>query len=78
MASLCENSNEPAGFLKAICYVTSRIVTWFNLYMSYNGWGAHRANHTIPPLWLDDQPPLLRHVAVRPAAGSSVLVLRGL
>ncbi|KAJ4445270.1 hypothetical protein ANN_07071 [Periplaneta americana] len=28
---------------------------------SYNGWGDHRANHTIPPFWLDDRPPLLRH-----------------
>ncbi|KAJ4438227.1 hypothetical protein ANN_14166 [Periplaneta americana] len=27
---------------------------------NYNGWGAHRANHTIPPFWLDDRPPLLR------------------
>ncbi|KAJ4451754.1 hypothetical protein ANN_03225 [Periplaneta americana] len=36
---------------------------------SYNGWEAHRANNTIPPFWLDDRPPLLRHVAVRPAAG---------
>ncbi|KAJ4435054.1 hypothetical protein ANN_23628 [Periplaneta americana] len=36
---------------------------------SYNGWGDHRANHTIPPFWLDDRPPLLRHVGVRPAAG---------
>ncbi|KAJ4426155.1 hypothetical protein ANN_26964 [Periplaneta americana] len=39
---------------------------------SYNGWGDHRANHTIPPFWLDDRPPLLRHVDVRPAAGWSV------
>ncbi|KAJ4429693.1 hypothetical protein ANN_21894 [Periplaneta americana] len=39
---------------------------------SYNGWGDHRANHTIPPFWLDDRPPLLRHVGVRPAAGWSV------
>ncbi|KAJ4452041.1 hypothetical protein ANN_03556 [Periplaneta americana] len=44
----------------------------------YNGWGAHRANHTIPPFWLNDRPPLLRHVDVRPAAGWSVLALRGL
>ncbi|KAJ4426362.1 hypothetical protein ANN_27176 [Periplaneta americana] len=36
---------------------------------SYNGWKAHRANHTIPPFWLDDRPPLLLHVDVRPAAG---------
>ncbi|KAJ4427625.1 hypothetical protein ANN_25273 [Periplaneta americana] len=36
---------------------------------SYNDWGDHRANHTIPPFWLDDRPPLLRHVGVRPAAG---------
>ncbi|KAJ4432064.1 hypothetical protein ANN_20678 [Periplaneta americana] len=43
---------------------------------SYNGWGAHRANHTIPPFWLDDRPPLLRHVGVRPAVGWSVLDLR--
>ncbi|KAJ4431335.1 hypothetical protein ANN_19932 [Periplaneta americana] len=39
---------------------------------SYNGWEDHRANHTIPPFWLDDRPPLLRHVGVRPAAGWSV------
>ncbi|KAJ4433608.1 hypothetical protein ANN_15918 [Periplaneta americana] len=39
---------------------------------SYNGWGDHRATHTIPPFWLDDRPPLLRHVGVRPAAGWSV------
>ncbi|KAJ4449358.1 hypothetical protein ANN_00756 [Periplaneta americana] len=45
---------------------------------SYNAWGAHRANHTIPPFWLDDRPPLLRHVAVKPGAGWSVLALRGL
>ncbi|KAJ4431119.1 hypothetical protein ANN_19714 [Periplaneta americana] len=34
---------------------------------SYNGWGDHRDNHTIalPPFWLDDRPPLLRHVDVR-------------
>ncbi|KAJ4439918.1 hypothetical protein ANN_08048 [Periplaneta americana] len=38
----------------------------------YNGWGDHRANHTIHPFWLDDRPPLLRHVDVRPAAGWSV------
>ncbi|KAJ4441609.1 hypothetical protein ANN_11465 [Periplaneta americana] len=38
---------------------------------SYNGWRDHRANHTIPPFWLDDRPPLLRHVGVRPAAGWS-------
>ncbi|KAJ4452004.1 hypothetical protein ANN_03516 [Periplaneta americana] len=36
---------------------------------SYYGWGAHRANHTIPPFWLDDRPPLLRHVDLMPAAG---------
>ncbi|KAJ4429481.1 hypothetical protein ANN_21650 [Periplaneta americana] len=41
-------------------------------YTSYNGWGDHRVNHTIPPFWLDDRPPLLRHVGVRPAAGCSV------
>ncbi|KAJ4445424.1 hypothetical protein ANN_07229 [Periplaneta americana] len=34
--------------------------------------GDHRANHTIPPFWLDDRPPLLRHVGVRSAAGWSV------
>ncbi|KAJ4433989.1 hypothetical protein ANN_16308 [Periplaneta americana] len=39
--------------------------------------GDHRANHTIPPFWLDDRPPLLRHVNVRPAAGWSVLALQG-
>ncbi|KAJ4449191.1 hypothetical protein ANN_00588 [Periplaneta americana] len=39
---------------------------------SYNGWEDHRANHTIPPFWLDDRPPLLRHVDVRPAAVWSV------
>ncbi|KAJ4450471.1 hypothetical protein ANN_01896 [Periplaneta americana] len=39
---------------------------------SYNGWGDHRANHTIPPFWLDDRSPLLWHVGVRPAAGWSV------
>ncbi|KAJ4446075.1 hypothetical protein ANN_12767 [Periplaneta americana] len=38
------------------------------LYESYNGWGDHRANHTLPPFWLDDRPPLLRHVGVRPPA----------
>ncbi|KAJ4440893.1 hypothetical protein ANN_10740 [Periplaneta americana] len=35
----------------------------------------HRANHTIPPFWLDNRPPLLRHMAMRPAAGWSVLAL---
>ncbi|KAJ4445818.1 hypothetical protein ANN_12503 [Periplaneta americana] len=45
---------------------------------SYKDWGAHRANHTIPPFWLGDRPPLLQHVAVRPAAGWSVLALPGL
>ncbi|KAJ4436200.1 hypothetical protein ANN_18830 [Periplaneta americana] len=39
----------------------------------YNGWEDHRANHTIPPFWLDDRPPLLRHVGVRPVAGSSFI-----
>ncbi|KAJ4447362.1 hypothetical protein ANN_09368 [Periplaneta americana] len=33
-----------------------------------NGWGNHRANHAIPPQWLDDRPPLFLHVDVRPAA----------
>ncbi|KAJ4442930.1 hypothetical protein ANN_04527 [Periplaneta americana] len=37
---------------------------------SYNGLEDHRANHTIPPFWLDDRSPLLRHENVRPAAGS--------
>ncbi|KAJ4452006.1 hypothetical protein ANN_03518 [Periplaneta americana] len=46
---------------------TRRINTRFP-YTSYNGWGDHHANHT----WLDDRPPLLRHVGVRPAAGWSV------
>ncbi|KAJ4426534.1 hypothetical protein ANN_27348 [Periplaneta americana] len=32
---------------------------------SYNGWEDHQ-NHTIPPFRLDDRPPLLRHVGVRP------------
>ncbi|KAJ4435678.1 hypothetical protein ANN_18294 [Periplaneta americana] len=41
---------------------------------SYNGWGAHRANHTIPPFWLDDRPPLLRHVGVRPTAGCTLKI----
>ncbi|KAJ4449372.1 hypothetical protein ANN_00770 [Periplaneta americana] len=45
---------------------------------SYNDWWDHRANHTIPPFWLDDRPPLLRHVDVRPAAGWSVWALHGL
>ncbi|KAJ4434974.1 hypothetical protein ANN_23546 [Periplaneta americana] len=44
---------------------------------SYNGWGDHRVNHTIPPFWLDDRPPLLRQVKVRPAAGWSDLALQG-
>ncbi|KAJ4431057.1 hypothetical protein ANN_19650 [Periplaneta americana] len=44
-----------------------RWVAKSGLKASYNGWGAHRANHTISPFWLDDRPPLLRHVAVRPA-----------
>ncbi|KAJ4442974.1 hypothetical protein ANN_04622 [Periplaneta americana] len=44
--------------------------------ISYNGWGDHRANHTIPPLWLDDRPPLFRHVDVSPATGWLVLALR--
>ncbi|KAJ4429930.1 hypothetical protein ANN_22134 [Periplaneta americana] len=30
----------------------------------------------VPPFWLDDRPPLLRHVDVRPAAGWSVLALQ--
>ncbi|KAJ4447593.1 hypothetical protein ANN_09600 [Periplaneta americana] len=34
--------------------------------------GDHRANHTILPFWLDDRPPLLRHVGVTPAASWSV------
>ncbi|KAJ4430202.1 hypothetical protein ANN_22412 [Periplaneta americana] len=42
-----------------------RNARWFD----YNGWGDHRDNHTISPFWLDDRPPLLRHVGVRPAAG---------
>ncbi|KAJ4430857.1 hypothetical protein ANN_19448 [Periplaneta americana] len=40
--------------------------------------GDHRANHTLPPFWLDDRPPLLRHVGTRPAAGWSVWALHGL
>ncbi|KAJ4431409.1 hypothetical protein ANN_20006 [Periplaneta americana] len=44
----------------------------------HNGWGDHRANHTIQPFWLDDRPPLFRHVDVRPAVGWSVLALHGL
>ncbi|KAJ4446840.1 hypothetical protein ANN_13538 [Periplaneta americana] len=56
MAGLCEGGNEPPGSLKS-------------KHTSYNGWGDNRANHTIPPFWLDDRPPLLRHVGVRPAAG---------
>ncbi|KAJ4446544.1 hypothetical protein ANN_13240 [Periplaneta americana] len=55
MAGLCEGGNEPLGSLKAIC--------------NYNGWEAHRANHTIPPFWLDDRLPLLWHVDMRPAVG---------
>ncbi|KAJ4425830.1 hypothetical protein ANN_27456 [Periplaneta americana] len=42
---------------------------------SYNGWRDHRANHAIPPCWLDDRPPLLRHVDVRPAAGCHTVTL---
>ncbi|KAJ4447135.1 hypothetical protein ANN_09136 [Periplaneta americana] len=38
----------------------------------------HRANHMIPPFWLDDRPPLVRHVDVRPAAGWSVWALQEL
>ncbi|KAJ4442055.1 hypothetical protein ANN_11921 [Periplaneta americana] len=38
----------------------------------------HCANHTIPPFWLDDRPPLLQQVGVRPAASWSVLALCGL
>ncbi|KAJ4441869.1 hypothetical protein ANN_11729 [Periplaneta americana] len=38
---------------------------------SCNGWGNHRANHTIPPFWLDDRPLLPRHVDVKPAAQSA-------
>ncbi|KAJ4439749.1 hypothetical protein ANN_07877 [Periplaneta americana] len=34
--------------------------------------GDHRANHTVPPFWLDDRSLLLRHVGVSPAAGWSV------
>ncbi|KAJ4425824.1 hypothetical protein ANN_27450 [Periplaneta americana] len=41
-------------------------------YTSYNGWGDNRANHKIPPFWLDDRLPLLWHVGMRPAAGWSV------
>ncbi|KAJ4431094.1 hypothetical protein ANN_19689 [Periplaneta americana] len=31
--------------------------------------GDHRANYTIPPFWLDDRPPLFRHVGMRSAGG---------
>ncbi|KAJ4438468.1 hypothetical protein ANN_14413 [Periplaneta americana] len=79
MAGLCEGGNEPPGSLKAIFsrlrYAGgSRPKGQRNpvVNTSYNGWGDHRANHTIPPSWLDDRPPLLRHVGVRPADGWSV------
>ncbi|KAJ4447213.1 hypothetical protein ANN_09215 [Periplaneta americana] len=45
---------------------------------SYNGWRAHCDTHTIPPFWLDDRPPLLQYLNVRPEAGSSVWALQGL
>ncbi|KAJ4447273.1 hypothetical protein ANN_09277 [Periplaneta americana] len=75
MVGLCEGGNEPPGFLKAMPtqhrdplggYDRLRYLV---TQTSYNCWGDHRANHTIPPFWLDDRPLLLRHVAVRPAAG---------
>ncbi|KAJ4448587.1 hypothetical protein ANN_10606 [Periplaneta americana] len=87
MAGLCEGGNESPGSLKASKITTSLqqnircIVVHLGSYdrlrnpvanTSYNGWGDHRANHTIPPFWLDDRPPLLRHAGLRPAAGWSV------
>ncbi|KAJ4451144.1 hypothetical protein ANN_02586 [Periplaneta americana] len=79
MAGLCEGGNEPSGSLKAICVlILNYSVSSENPVQqtSYNGWEDHRANHTIPPFWLDDRPPLLRHVNVRPAAGWSDLALQ--
>ncbi|KAJ4447989.1 hypothetical protein ANN_09999 [Periplaneta americana] len=37
----------------------------------YKGWGYHRANHTVPSLWLEHRSPLLRHVDVLPVIGWS-------
>ncbi|KAJ4434920.1 hypothetical protein ANN_23491 [Periplaneta americana] len=83
MAGLCEGGNEPPGSLKAskFCYPLENFnMTYSKSFAntSYNGWGNHCANHTIPPFWLDDRPPLRRHVGVRPAAGWSVQALHGL
>ncbi|KAJ4432641.1 hypothetical protein ANN_21264 [Periplaneta americana] len=64
MKGLCEGDNEPSGSLKAICNkirLRKPVITAVG--------GAHRANYTIPPFWLDNRPPLLRHVTVRPAPG---------
>ncbi|KAJ4438654.1 hypothetical protein ANN_14601 [Periplaneta americana] len=58
--------------LSAICETRIIYLRVGTKHKNYNGWGDHRANHTIPPFWLDDRPPLLRHVGVRPAAGWSV------
>ncbi|KAJ4450994.1 hypothetical protein ANN_02429 [Periplaneta americana] len=81
MAGLYEGGNGSLGSLK-----TTSLCTWGATIGSeirlrkpaITGGGAHRAKHTIPPFWLDDHPPLLRHVGVRPAVGWSVLALRGL
>ncbi|KAJ4428927.1 hypothetical protein ANN_25923 [Periplaneta americana] len=74
MAGLCEGGNEPPGSLKTSEKDTgvAQSAEAISCGRGYNGWGDHRANHTIPPFWLDDRPPLLRHVGVRPAAGWSV------
>ncbi|KAJ4438432.1 hypothetical protein ANN_14377 [Periplaneta americana] len=85
MAGVCEGGNEPPGSLKAselnnVLYepFRAKVVEKPVSQTSYNSWRDHRSNHMTPPFWLDDRPPLLRHVDVRPAAGWSVLALHGL
>ncbi|KAJ4427586.1 hypothetical protein ANN_25234 [Periplaneta americana] len=90
MADLCEGDNELLGSLKASykgpvptqhrdALEALRYVAKIRFSkLAITAGGDHRANHTIPPFWLDDRPPLLRHVDVRPAAGWSVLALHGL
>ncbi|KAJ4431175.1 hypothetical protein ANN_19772 [Periplaneta americana] len=69
--SYVRGGNEPPGSLKANSEIRLRKP-------AIMAWGDHRANHTISPFWLEDRPPLRRHVDVRSAAGWSIWALHGL
>ncbi|KAJ4446208.1 hypothetical protein ANN_12902 [Periplaneta americana] len=60
MAGLCEGGNEPAGSLKAISVASWSKTPCPGLAQGKKFSHEISANHTIPPFWLDDRPPLLR------------------